>query len=451
MRKFLMVLVLVLAIALMLVTVSSAQVSSYNTGFQVQNLSSSNDATITIVFYNQDGTSAGNVSDTVTKGESNTYFPLPVTAGFNGSVVISSDQPLAAVTNVIGDGKQGSSYTGFGQGSSTASLPIINKANFGINTWFNVQNAGSADTNVTVTYSGQPSCNENATIKPGASKTFDQATNTCLPAGYVGAATATASSGGSIVASGIQNAPSGLFAYGGFTGGSTNPVMPLVANNVFGIHTAIQIQNVGASSTNVTVSYSPADAQSSACTETKTIGPSGAEIFALYAFSLSGTTSSTCTFGAWFNGSAQVTTNSASQDLVAVINQTNLQNKGSSYNSFDPSAATSTVVMPIIMDAYSIYTGYNVVNVGGAATTVTCTYAGLASSYDDVVTLQPGEAMSRVQLNSGFPANTGGGYSGSATCTASGGGSILGVVNQANSNPATANDDTTLTYEAFNN
>jgi len=351
---------------------------------------------------------------------------------------------------VIGDGKQGSSYTGFSEGSGSAAMPIINKKNFGISTWFNVQNAGAADTTVTVKYSGQ-NCDQNATIKPGASKTFNQETYACLPDGYNGAATVTASAGGSIVASAIQNAPAGLFAYSGFTSGSVAPVMPLVSNNVYGIHTAIQIQNIGNSSTNVTVSYTPADAKSTACTETKTIAAGSPQIFALYAFSLNGPTTSNCKFGQWFVGSAQVTTNTAGQNLVAVVNQTNLKNKGSAYNSFDPNSATSTVVMPLIMDAYSIYTGYNVVNVGGAATTVTCKYAGLSASFDDSATLQPGKAMNAVQLNSGFPANTPGGYVGGATCTASASGSILGVVNQANSNPATANNDTTLTYEAFNN
>src|SRR5574341_271497 len=78
-------------------------ISSYTSGFQVQNLSGST-ANITLTYYNQDGTTAASVGDTITQNGSKTYFPLTsVATGFNGSVVISSDQPIAAIANVLGD------------------------------------------------------------------------------------------------------------------------------------------------------------------------------------------------------------------------------------------------------------------------------------------------------------------------------------------------------------
>ncbi|UCG25238.1 MAG: hypothetical protein JSW55_04355 [Chloroflexota bacterium] len=445
------IVITLLVLVVLVSAVSYAQVSRYNSGFQVQNLSTSDTATIVIEFFDTSGSVVNTVNDTIAAGGINTYFPLPVAEGFSGSAVVSSDQNVAAVVNVLGDDVQGSSYTGFPGGSEVVSMPIINKENFGINTWFSVQNSGSANTSVTVEYSNQPSCNETASIAPGAAAVFHQAANTCLPAGYIGAATVTAAPGGSIVASGIQNAPAGLFAYNGFTSGSPSPVMPLVAANNYGFHTGIQIQNQGTVATNVTLSYTPVDV-GAACTEQKTVQPGGAEVFMLYAFSLSGSTTSNCAFGSQFSGSAQVTGNSANQPLVAVINQTNFTTKGSAYNSFDAGNATPSVVMPIIMDAYNIWTGYNVLNAHtSASTTVTCKYSGLSSTYDDVATIGPGEAMNAVQLSSGFPANTGGGYVGSAICTSTGGVPILGVVNQANTHPSAAANDTTLTYEAFNN
>lgn len=444
MKKVLTTLLACLALmAIMSSGAYASTIASYTSGFQVQNLDSGT-ANISMVFYNADGSTAASVPDTIAGGGSNTYFPLPsgVNSGFNGSAVISSDKPVAAIANVIGDSTQGSSYSGFDSGSNSISLPLINKANYNIDTWFNVQNAGSSDVNVTVAYSGQPNCNETGTIKPGAAKTFNQATNTCLPVGYVGAGTVTtANASDSIVASALQVATSGLFAYNGFSTGSTNPVMPLISANVFGFHTGMQIQNQGSSSTNVTVTYRPAPGGSNGtqCTETKTIPGNGSETFTLYAFSLSGTTSSTCSFGQYFVGSAEVTANSASQNLVAIVNQTNFADKGSAYNSFNKSDATGTVVMPLIMNAYNIWTGFNVMNVGTASATVTCTYSGITQT--STATLAPNEAMS-VQQVSGFPAN----YVGGGTCTASGG-SLVGVVNQANT---VASGDTTLTYEAFN-
>ena len=81
--------------------------------------------------------------------------------------------------------------------------------------------------------------------------------------------------------------------------------MPLVAANNFGFHTGVQIQNQGTTATEVVVSYTPVGpGNGTACTETKTVQPAGAEIFMLYAFSLSGSTTSDCVFGEFFNGSA---------------------------------------------------------------------------------------------------------------------------------------------------
>jgi hypothetical protein len=447
MKKLGLMFILILVIAVLMVPTASASVlSGYNAGFQVQNLSATV-ANITITFYNQsDGLVADTVTDTIAGSSSNTYFPLNnVPAGFNGSVVISSDQPVAAITNVLGDVggagtfTQGSSYSGFSSGGNTVSLPLVTKSFFGIDTWFNVQNAGTSAASVTVAYAGT-SCTENATIQPGAAKTFDQSTNGCLPAGHSGAATVTAGASDSIVATAMQVASSGLFAYNGFTSGSTNPVMPLIVSNVFGIFTGIQIQNQGGTSTQVTVSYtpSPGGGNGTACTEALTIAGGASATFSLNAFN-SGYTPTTNCNGQYFVGAAKVTGNSANQPLVGIVNQTNFQTFGSAYNSFDPNAATDTLVMPLIMDAFNIWTGFNVLNVGTSAT-VTCSYSGATAAQNNVATLN---AVSTGKL----PANFGSGYIGSGTCTASAGGLLLGVVNQQN---LVASGDTALTYEAFN-
>ena len=456
-RKFGIISVLALVVILLFSAGSAfAQITNYDADFQVQNLSSTNAAAVVITFYNQDGSVAATVSDSIPANSSTTYSPLPtsVPAGFNGSVVISSDQPVAAIANVKGNsGAYGSSYSSFNQGSSSIGLPLINKDFYGINTWFNVQNTGSAATTVTVSYSGT-SCTENATIQPSAAATFDQSTNTCLPSAYNGAATITTGNpGDTIVATVMQAADIGLFAYNGFATGSTNPVFPLVSNNWYGIETGIQIQNSGSAATTVTVTYTPSQA-GTACTETGTIQPGAAETFAINALSFpSQGTTSNCVLGQGWVGSAQVTANSANQPLVGIVNQTNFANKGgSSYGAFDPASATGTVVMPLIMDAYNIWTGWSVMNVG-SSDTVTCSYSSLSSNTNVVQTLNTNEAFAIQNLNS----NSGGsaplpaGYIGSVTCTVAGSGKLLGVVNQANMNVASGTGDGTLTYEAFNN
>lgn len=442
MKKVIVIVVLALAM-LMLVSTVGAAPTTYNSGFQVQNLSSS-PAQVSIVFYNQNGSIAHQLDDTIPANGSNTYFPLPagVAAGFNGSVVISSNEPVAAIANVLGDGFNfGASYGGFDAGAGVVSLPLIMKGNAGqYDTWFNVQNTGAAATNISVAYSG--GCTDSfPNLQPGAAHTFDQRQNTCLPNGYVGAATVTASAGGEIVATVIQTGNRTLFAYNGFTGGAADPVMPLVQFNNVGYHTGIQIQNIGAGSTDVTVSYTPAAGQpGTACTETQTIGAGASGTFGLFAFSLSGPAgTNNCTFGQRFVGSAQVTANSAGNNLVAIVNQTNFANYGSSYNGFDPASATEKLVMPLIMDRNAgFYTGFNLMNVGPAAT-VTCTFSN--SSYTVTAPLPTGAAINDLQLN-----KIANGYVGSATCMAPGG-EIIAVVNELG-NSSTA--DLLFTYEGFN-
>ncbi len=128
--------------------------------------------------------------------------------------------------------------------------------------------------------------------------------------------------------------------------------------------------------------------------------------------------------GQRFIGSAQVTSNSANQPLVVIVNQLLPNRNGESYSGFDPSLATNKVVMPLIMDRNSGYfTGFNVMNVGTTSTTVTCTFTG--TSYTVTGTLNQGQALT--DLQSGKIAN---GYVGSGTCTASGSGKIVAVVNE---------------------
>jgi hypothetical protein len=306
------------------------------------------------------------------------------------------------------------------------------KENSGFNTWFNVQNAGSAATNVTVTYSD--GVTESCTgLQPGAACTLKQA-DEAHASGWVGSATVTAAE--PVAVSVMEVGPTTLFGYSGFTGGSTEIVMPLINANNSGYATGIQIQNMGSSSTDVTVSYTPGIA-GSACSETQTIPAGDSRTFALIAFSAGGDCGAQR-----FIGAAEVTANSAGNELVAIVNQLNTAaNKGAAYEGFDPASATDTVVMPLIMDRNGGYfTGFSVANVGTSSTTVNCTFT--SSSHTESATLDAGEAMAPIQGD-----QIADGYVGSATCTAGSGGEIVGVVNELN---ATLTGDAFLVYDAFN-
>jgi hypothetical protein len=428
MKKLSLILVVILALAM--ATAVGAAPSTYNSGFQVANLSS-DPAEVTIQYVNQDGTVAATVPATIPANSSVTYFPIGANPGFNGSVVISSNQPVAAIVNVLGDGfAYGASYESFTEGASVVNLPLIMKGNFGFNTWFNVQNAsspGGAAVNVEVSYA-DTGCTETAAIPAGAAFTFNQATNSCLSAGYVGAATITAT-GGNIVASALQVGPNTLFAYNGFTDGSTNPIMPLVQGNNFGYFTGIQVQNTGSESTNITVSY-VAGASGNNCTQSATIA-AGASATFQDCSNLSVAT---------FIGGSSVTANSTNQPLVAIVNQLNIpQGKGAAYNAFAPAEASPTVNFPLIMrDNFGFFTGFNIYNAGGAAANVTCNFTGAGAPGAVNATVAAGETLTAIQLGAGT-------YVGSVICNAAGG-SLLGVANQLGSGAG----DNLFAYGGFN-
>ncbi len=419
-------------------TPASATFFSYSAGIQVQNLSGST-ANIGISFYDSAGVVAGTTSDAISGNSSKTYFPLnAVASGFNGSAIVSADQPVAAVVNVLGSGGvAAASYIGMQAGANSVQIPLLMKGNYGFNTWFKVQNVGSAATNITVNYTdGTNAAASN--VAPGAAATFDQ--NTENHNATVFAATVS-SSGQPLVASVIEESQSTMFAFNGFTGGSTNPVMPLINANNFGFITGVQIQNSGASATNVEVTYTSTGGAT--CTETQTIPANTSATFALGVFTTGTPAGATtnCTTGATFVGSARVTGNSASMPLNVIVNQlNNSTSAGEAYSGFDPSTLTNKVVMPLIMDRnYGYFTGFNIVNAGAAATNVTCTFTN--SSVVVNANLAAGAVLNDVQQN-----KMADGYVGSAICTGDAGAKLAAVVNEL----GTGSGDQFLVYEAIN-
>lgn len=453
------------------VTATQAALVSYDSGFQVQNLEAT-DASITIMFYDRDGNAVTTVTDTITAGSSNTYFPLTdlgneggnVPTGFDGSVVIASDKKVAAITNISGsDGSDplayGASYNGFTGGSNTVNLPLLMKGNFGFDTWFSVQNVGSVDASVTVTYSDGVVVGP-LVVKPGAAGKYEQATE-AHAAGWVGSAIVE-STGAPVAVAVLEVGTDTLFAYNGFGSGSTLPVMPLVNMNNFGYVTGIQIQNAGSTDTNVTVSYTPGTpplGTGTACTETRTIPAGQSRSFGLYVFTNfadpvpSSLISENCVVGETFVGAAKVTVNSANQDLVGIVNQLNAaDSKGNAYIAFDPAGATSDVVFPLIMDRnYGYFTGFNVANAGTttiAAADLTCTVTGTSPSgavsmdFNPTADIPAGGAWNLVNNNTLADR-----FVGSAYCTGPAGSQLLGIVNELR---FTAGADTALAYEGTN-
>lgn len=408
--------------------------NTYATGFQIVNLSST-EANATITFYAEGGTTAATFNTTIPANGNRTFSNLATDIadlpdGFAGGAVVSSDQEVAALVNVIRDGDfgVGASYSGVSEGATTVTLPLLFRDFFGFNTAYNVQNVSTSVANVTINYSN--GATESAAIQPGASARFDQTNNADIPTDFSGSATITSDQ--PVAAAVVQNG-STVLSYNGFTSTSTAPVLPLINANNFEFFTGISMQNSGTESTDVTVSYTPST-DGTACTETQTIPSGETRFFALYSIA-EGTgdsptpITSDCARGETLVGSAQVTANSASQPLTAIVNQqNNVTAKGGSYSGFDASEATDTIIFAIIQDRFfNYFTGYSIVNVGDVATAIECVYSDTDVT-QGVESLAPGETFTINQQNVIADA-----YNGSGVCTASASGAqIIGILNQVN-------------------
>jgi hypothetical protein len=461
MKAFRILLVLaVTALAFGFVSGASAGVFSYTSGIRVLNLTSTS-TQVTLSFYDLAGALNTTATETIGGNGFYSFFPLTaVSSGFNGSVVVSSQYAIAATSNLLGYSGAtqvaAGSYTAASSGSTSVYLPTLMHANSGYNTWFYVQNAGSSAANVSVAYTDGTS--NTGTVNPGASIQFDQATEAGHSAVF--AATVTSTNSQPLVVAVVEESPAGvIFAYNGFsTTGASTILMPLINENnpsVGNWRTGMQIQNTGSVDTTVTLTYTPrlVGGAGTACTETHLIEHGKGTQFAFNAFAgpvgatpISG---STCVRGVKFIGNAKVTSNTASQNLVAVINQLNStgQNKGGAYDSIDPSTATNTVVLPLIMDRNSgWYTGFNVQNVSTTSSThVLCTFSGnMATTYKVEGDVPAGGTIGETQ-----DGKIGAGFIGSAVCTATGGteNKIVGIVNQLNAGSTT---DLFMVYNAIN-
>ena len=432
----------------------------YSNGFQVQNLSST-DTDITIFYYPQGSGDPIEVHDTIPGGSSVTYATLhdEVGAPFNGSVIVTADQPVAAIVNTLGDFPQYAAATNAFSGGATAfALPLVMCNNNGFDTWFNIQNIGVYTAHVTIDYvAGFAGVDdsETATIAPKRARTFNQASgsnsaNCDTLAGtdgrFVGSADITSDQ--PVVATAMQVNASNypvMLGYDGFAGGSDEAMVPLVMSNNNGFYTGIQVQNVGTSTTTVTVTYSDNTVDTSRPVddvfglepgEAKTLihndGPPA-----------NGSTANDYDMIGRYVGSA-IVTNSAGVPLVAIVNQFSPNPggdpRGTSHSGFNPVQATSRLAAPLIMsNNNSFYTGIQVQNVGSNPVTVTMTYGPnlvrVNEPQDEVFSLEPGASKTIIQ-NAAPPANGStvnnwneiGQYVGSATVTADG--PIAAIVNE---------------------
>jgi len=380
--------------------------------FQIQAVEPG-DTYVLIEYYDESGNriDAAKQSTTLTgEGDSEIFYSHTHTGlpdGFRGSAVVSSDKPvmvISSATDFYGP-SYGQSTAETAEPSTNVLLPLIMKYfSRGWSTRFAVQNAGSANANVTVRYYsdtnigpctvGTPCHTEYATIKPGASYFTDQTAIDELPSNFKGSVTI--ESDQPVVAEVLQWLPGEmrLQSYNGFPAsyGDSTFYAPINMNNFSNNwYTYIQVQNVDISaSANITITYS---------TSPETVFTDTVATSQTYYASLAGLP----------NGWIGCATVESDRPILAIVGeaQNNPTRKYAAtiHNAFPPSAGATKVYAPISMRKFSLnwYTHIMVQSLDPSVSNViTITYSNGAVTTDTLDASHPSEIY-YTQLEPGLP------------------------------------------------
>lgn len=435
-------LVLVMALALAMIPskrVGAQQGITWQTGFQVQNLSTAR-AWVTIQFYNAQGQIVATIPNDPIPGQSSkTYFPIPsIPAGFQGSAVITADQQVAAILNITGNNfAYSESVLGISNPTNNVRLPLIQRNNNGFSTWIAVQNAGTSDARVEIQFTPGPEAGNAYTMPPqnipsGASLIIDQATQDQLGPRFIGSATLTSNQPLAVVVNqtGTGNFKT-LLAYSGFSAGSSKVILPLVQQANAGFFTGIAVQNSGTTSAEVVINYGPNLVQGQPGLPNDRTYLQGGESAT---FIKNGPTR--------YIGSAEVTVTGG--EVVVVVNQLSPKS-GSSYEGFDPNAATPNVSLPLLMANNGGFdTGVQCRHLGTGPVTITLTYTpntvGPQTPSPVSEEIEAGASFNVLQGTIGYR------YVGSGIVTTNPATPVVCIVNQLDNRQ----DDRLLTYNGIN-
>lgn len=415
---------MVLVLTLASVSVALADVPApggpFSSAFRVQNLESTT-ASCTYTFYDSTGGTAYTSSAaTVNAGDSlYVYVPdLASLASGSYSAVVSCDKKVAAVVN-FSDANSGASHSGISSPGTIWYAPGIYDNYYDFYSNIVVQNASASSVDVTIEIYAAgnitPVLTQGPTSVPAyASVSFEQEGQASLSddQSYSAKITGTGDIAPIVNIYGRGTFDNQLYSYNAFTAGSTKAYTPLIMNNYYGYSTALVIQNMGSSSSNVTVTYT------NGVSDNYTIASGAAE--SIYTPSVAGIPAGNTLYGATIES-----TNS--QDLVVLVNESNGYNRAASYSGF--AAGSTEVRAPIVMKRYYEFnSSVTCQNVGTAAATMNIAYATSASGTSTSPSIPVGSTHLFLQQTdpvlAGAPAN----YISSATITSSE--NIVCVVNQ---------------------
>ena len=415
MRKSYSVVGLVLTFALVLVGAVGAQSASsvpgggWWSGEMIQNVSTSN-ATLMVTAYDAASTATYLATDTLAPNEARNFIPSDFSSmpdGFNGSAVVSADQPIKAIVNVtnrqsgslgVAGGQAAAQYQGIDGVAvdTTLYFPMAKNDRYGKTTSFYIQNAGSTAATASCVFTMDDGGVYNYTtpsIGPGQMVVVTPG-NASVPTSGVNRnnigsliVTSSVDLAGVVMEYNTGESPATLLqGTRGFTANDFDTTLfaPTVKQDRYGRFTGIQVQNVSASPVDVTLTL---------------VGSRGACVGQTYTHSVTGLAAGASkTFnqlagqdGAMINDCAAAATIEATGgNIVAVVSESYVAGKipagenqaSTTYSAFSQALATSKVSVPMYKEnRFSKYTGLVIQNVGSAqASNVVVTLIGSAGT-----------------------------------------------------------------------
>lgn len=374
--------------------------SGWWSGEQVQNVGNAT-ANVVVTAYDKSSNATYSSSQTLTVGSAFTFLPgnfAGMPAGFMGSAVVSSDQPIKAIVNLtnqlsgsfgVAGGKAAGAYQGTENVSTALYFPLAKNNRFGNSTTFYVQNAGATAATAVAVFkmdtgaSGgvytftTPSIGANQMIAINPSDAGVPGTGGSGGRDNIGSLTVTSAqplAGTVLEYTQAQAVATVLFGTRGFASADFNvkAYAPVVKNARFGRFTGIQVQNVSAAPINITINY--------VGTASTCAGQTATDTFANLAAGSSKTfvqQAGSTNFPANCTGSATI---NATGNFVAIVNETNLSGfplAGITYSAISDGGKTNEISAPLYKDQrFGQSSGLQIQNVGSAtATNVVATFS----------------------------------------------------------------------------
>jgi len=283
-------------------------------------------------------------------------------AGFQGSVVISSDGQLVAVASIgnntngsvgITGGKASAFYQGISVTGKVLNFPVAKNNFFNQTTTYAVQ--AVTDASVTIQFSNDAACKIGpVAISAGRSRTITMPS--CLTT--LAAATATSTTGdivGTIMEHPHSESPASFaLSTRAFTAQDADTTLyaPILKNDFSGGVTGLSVQNVGPGSATVVVDFSITNIAGGA---TCTASSSPAVVLAApgdsVVFGGGQDRNLPAGFGNGCFGAGTIRVTSGTGKIVATVNETSGQGKAV-YSAFPASGAKNTVAVPLVKEDF---------------------------------------------------------------------------------------------------